>query len=86
MRLYLTHKGLDPTIKPEERTEAQMAARSAETKAKEAAAQKKALALIGLKVKPEFLGIIEDAGGSARTAWEKFSEMFQSVQMPESLC
>jgi hypothetical protein len=59
MRMYLTHKGLDSCIKPEE----QLAARSEESKAREAADQKQALALIGLKVKPEFPGVIEDADG-----------------------
>jgi hypothetical protein len=79
LKLYLTHKGLNSCIEPEERTEEQLAAKSAESKAKEAADQKKALALIGLKVKPEFLGVIKDADGSARTPWEKFTEIFQSV-------
>ena len=48
-------------------------------KAKEEEDQSKALAAIGLRVSPEFLGIITDANGSARTAWEEFSRMFQSV-------
>ena len=37
MRLYLTHKGLDSCIEPEERTDDQLTARSAKSKAKEAA-------------------------------------------------
>jgi hypothetical protein len=45
-RLYLTHKGMDSCIEPDKRTENQLAARSAELKAKEAADQKKALAPI----------------------------------------
>jgi hypothetical protein len=79
MRLYLTHKGLNSCIEPEERTDDQLSARSAKSKAKKAADWKKALSLIGLKVKPKFLGVIEDADGSARTAWEEFTLMFQSV-------
>jgi hypothetical protein len=79
MRLFLTHKGLDQTIKEESRTSEELSARSPANVAKDNLAQKKALALIGLKVKPEFLGVIEDAEGNARTAWIKFEEMFHSV-------
>lgn len=79
MRLFLTHKGLDQTIEEESKTSKELSARSPADVAKDNLAQKKALALIGLKVKPEFLGVIKDAEGDARTAWTKFEEMFHSV-------
>jgi hypothetical protein len=46
---------------------------------KEASNQKKALAAIGLRVQPEFLGVVMDAKGSARSAWQEFELMFKSV-------
>jgi F0F1-type ATP synthase assembly protein I len=45
----------------ESRTEEELAARSAKEKAKEEEDQSKALTAIGLRVSPEFLGIITDA-------------------------
>ncbi|GAQ79929.1 hypothetical protein KFL_000420010 [Klebsormidium nitens] len=79
MRLLLTHKDLDSAIEPETRSEEVLNRRSEDQKKREAVTQKKALALIGLKVEEEFLGVIEDAGDSARKAWSTFEEMFQSV-------
>jgi hypothetical protein len=32
-----------------------------------------------MKVEEEILGVIEDSNENARTAWEKFEEMFHSV-------
>lgn len=79
MELLLTEKGLKKCIDPETRSSEDLAARTAAVKAKEEEDQSKALAAIGLRVSPEFLGIITDANGSARTAWEEFKRMFQSV-------
>lgn len=79
MELYLTHKGLESTIEEETRTQAELDARSEEDKQKEKVSQKKALALIGLKVEQEYLGVIKDSNGSAREAWKTFERMFQSV-------
>lgn len=79
MELYLTHKGLESTIEAETRTQAELDARSAEDVQKEKASQKKALALIGLRVEQEYLGVIKDSNGSAREAWLAFERMFQSV-------
>lgn len=79
MELYLTHKDLDHTIEEDTRTPEVLAARTAATIAAEQKAQKKALALIGLRVQDEYLGVIKDAGNSARTAWVAFERMFQSV-------
>jgi hypothetical protein len=79
MELYLTHKGLDNTIKEDRRTQEELNARSEDLKKKESDDQKKALALIGLRVNQEYLGVIIDAGGEARAAWQTFEKMFQSV-------
>ena len=79
IQLLLTEKGLRKTIDPESRSSEELAARTAAVKAKEEEDQSKALAAIGLRVSPEFLGIITDANGSARAAWQEFSRMFQSV-------
>jgi hypothetical protein len=79
MQLYLTHKDLDHTIEEETRTTEVLAARTTTVKAAEQKAQKKALALIGLRVQDEYLGVIKDAEQSARTAWVSFERMFQSV-------
>ena len=68
MELYLTHKDLDHTIEEDTRTPEVLAARTAATIAAEQKAQKKALALIGLRVQDEYLGVIKDARNSARTA------------------
>ncbi|GAQ93484.1 hypothetical protein KFL_015700010 [Klebsormidium nitens] len=79
IQLLLTEKGLRKTIDPESRSTEEMAARTPAVKAKEEEDQSKALAAIGLRVSPEFLGIITDSNGSARAAWQEFSRMFQSV-------
>jgi hypothetical protein len=79
IQLLLTEKGLEKTIAEETRTEEQLKARSAAAKTKEAEEQAKAFSLIGLRVSVEYLGVIMDAAGSARTAWQEFARMFQSV-------
>jgi hypothetical protein len=79
MKLYLTHKGLDNTIKEDRRTQEELNARSEDLKKKESDDQKKALNVIGLRVYQEYLGVIIDAGGEARAAWQTFEKMFQSV-------
>ncbi|GAQ83662.1 putative retrotransposon protein [Klebsormidium nitens] len=79
MQLLLTEKGLRKCIDPESRSSEEMAQRTNAVKAKEEEEQSKALAAIGLRVSPEYLGIITDANGSARTAWNEFQRMFQSV-------
>lgn len=53
MELYLTHKGLDNTIKEDRRAQEELDARSEDLKKKESDDQKKALALIGLRVNQE---------------------------------
>ncbi|GAQ92153.1 hypothetical protein KFL_009340020 [Klebsormidium nitens] len=78
MQLLLTEKGLKRCIDPETRTSEEMEGRSATVKAKEAEEQSKALAAIGLRVSSEYLGIITDAEGSARAAWNEFQRMFQN--------
>jgi hypothetical protein len=72
MELLLTEKGLEMTIAEETRTQEELDARSTKDKSKEASDQKKALAAIGLRVQPEFLGVVMDAKGSARSAWLEF--------------
>jgi hypothetical protein len=79
MELLLTQKGLESTIEEDLRTKEELDAKSAKDKLKKAADQKKALAMIGLRVQQEFLGIIMDSNGSARSAWKEFEKMFQSV-------
>jgi hypothetical protein len=79
MKLLLTHKDLDSTIEPESRSEEELNGRTEDQKKREAVSQKKALALISLKVEEEFLGVIEDAVDSARKAWIAFEGMFQSI-------
>jgi hypothetical protein len=54
MELLVTQKGLESTIEEDLRTQAELDARSAKDKLKEAADQKKALAMIGLRVQQEF--------------------------------
>jgi hypothetical protein len=61
MELLLTEKGLEMTIVEETRTQEELDARSAKDKSKEASDKKKALAAIGLRVQPEFLGVVMDA-------------------------
>jgi hypothetical protein len=85
MELYLTHKGLDNTIKEDRRTQEELDARSEDLKKKESDDQKKALALIGLRVNQEYLGVIIDAAGEARAAWQTFEKMFQSVTNAQKL-
>jgi hypothetical protein len=79
MELLLTQKGLESTIAEDSRTQEKLDARSAKVKLQEAADQKKALAMIGLRVQQDYLGVITDANGSARQAWMEFEKMFQSV-------
>ena len=80
MQLLLTEKGLKKCIDPETRSSEELDGRSATVKAKEAEERSKALAAIGLRVSSEpYLGIITDADGSARAAWNEFQRMFQSV-------
>jgi hypothetical protein len=68
MELLLTEKGLEMTIVEETRTQELLVARSAKDKSKGASDQKKALAATGLRVQPEFLGVVMDAKELARSA------------------
>jgi hypothetical protein len=85
MELLLTQKGLESTIAENSRTQEELDARSAKVKLQEAADQKKALAMIGLRVQQDYLGVITDASGSARKAWIEFEKMFQSVTNGQKL-
>jgi hypothetical protein len=81
MELLLTEKGLEMAkVAEETRSQEELDARPAKDKLKEASDQKKALAAIGLRVQPEFLGVVMDAKGSARSAWQEFERMSQSVK------
>jgi hypothetical protein len=79
MKLLLTHKDLNSSIEPESRSKEELNGRTEDQKKREAVARKKILALIGLKIEEEFLGVIEDAEDAARKAWIAFEGMFQSV-------
>jgi t-SNARE complex subunit (syntaxin) len=79
MKLFLISKDRDQTIRKDTRSAEELSAPSATKKRQEENAQRKALAYIEMKVEEEFLGVIEDSNENARTAWEKFEEMFHSV-------
>lgn len=78
IKLLLTEKGLKKTIDPESRSAEELTARSAATKANEEEDQEKALAAIGLRVSPEFFGIITDANGSAKIMDEEIHGLCMS--------